>query len=117
MEFVLPFDSLSIESYELNFCPRLILGPVHPNQVMESDPVNSHHGTWTDQSCDQLISIIQLKTRTIIHMMAPIAIDLGLKNRFCAVWWGSSPPSPHYGLLTLRIGARGLGSYQNTMMS
>ena len=36
--------------YELNFYLRLILGPIHPNQMMESDPVNPHHGTWMDQS-------------------------------------------------------------------
>ena len=47
--FVIPFGSLSNESYELNFYLRLILGPIHQNQVMESDPVNPHHGTQMDQ--------------------------------------------------------------------
>ena len=51
----MPFCSLSKQSYELKFYLRLILGPIHPNQVMESDPVNPHHGTQTDQ----LISIMR----------------------------------------------------------
>ena len=29
---------------------RLILGPIHPNQVMGRDPVGSHHGTRNSRS-------------------------------------------------------------------
>ena len=28
--------------------------------------------------------------------MAPVNIDLGLKNGSCATWWGLSPLSPRY---------------------
>ena len=43
--WLMPLRSLSNCDYELKNLPRLILGPIHPNQVMGTDPVSSHHGT------------------------------------------------------------------------
>ena len=42
--------SLSNCDYELKKLPRLILGPIHSNQVMGMDPVGSHHGTGNYRS-------------------------------------------------------------------
>ena len=47
---LMPLKSLSNCDYELNFYLRLILGPIHSNQVMGTDPVGSHHGTRNSQS-------------------------------------------------------------------
>ena len=43
--WLMPLRSLSNCDYELNFYLRLILGPIHSNQVMGTDPVRSYHGT------------------------------------------------------------------------
>ena len=48
--WLMPLRSLSNCDYELKNLPRLILGPIHPNQVMGMDPVGSHHRTWNSQS-------------------------------------------------------------------
>ena len=48
--WLMPLRSLSNCDYELNFYLRLILGPIHSNQVMGTDPVGSHHGTRNSQS-------------------------------------------------------------------
>ena len=48
--WLMPLRSLSNCDYELKNLPRLILGPIHPNQVMGTDPVGSHHRTWNSQS-------------------------------------------------------------------
>ena len=46
----MPLRSLSNCDYELKNLPRLILGPIHSNQVMGTDPVGSHHGTRNSRS-------------------------------------------------------------------
>ena len=46
--WLMPLISLSNCDYEK--LPRLILGPIHPNQVMGTDPVGSHHGTLNSRS-------------------------------------------------------------------
>ena len=43
--WLMPLRSLSNCDYQLKNLPRLILGPIHPNQVMGMDPVGSYHGT------------------------------------------------------------------------
>ena len=43
--WLMPLRSLSNCDYELKNLPRLILGPIHSNQVMGTDPVGSYHGT------------------------------------------------------------------------
>ena len=48
--WLMPLRSLSNCDYELKNLPRLILGPIHPNQVMGTDPVGSHHGTRNSRS-------------------------------------------------------------------
>ena len=48
--WLMPLRSLSNCDYELNFYLRLILGPIHSNQVMGTDPVGSHHGTRNSRS-------------------------------------------------------------------
>ena len=48
--WLMPLRSLSHRDYELKNLPRLILGPIHPNQVMGTDPVGSHHGTRNSRS-------------------------------------------------------------------
>ena len=48
--WLMPLRSLSNCDYELIFYLRLILGPIHSNQVMGTDPVGSHHGTRNSQS-------------------------------------------------------------------
>ena len=48
--WLMPLRSLSNCDYELYNLPRLILGPIHPNQVMGTDPVSSHHGTRNSKS-------------------------------------------------------------------
>ena len=47
---LMPLKSLSNCDYELKNLPRLILGPIHSNQVMGTDPVGSHHGTRNSRS-------------------------------------------------------------------
>ena len=48
--WLMPLRSLSNCDYELKNLPRLILGPIHSNQVMGTDPVRSHHGTRNSRS-------------------------------------------------------------------
>ena len=48
--WLMPLRSLSNCDYELKNLPRLILGPIHSNQVMGTDPVGSHHGTRNSRS-------------------------------------------------------------------
>ena len=48
--WLMPLRSLSNCDYELNFYLRLILGPIHSNQVMGTDPVGSYHGTQNSRS-------------------------------------------------------------------
>ena len=48
--WLMPLRSLSNCDYELNFYLRLILGPIHSNQVMGTDPVGSYHGTRNSRS-------------------------------------------------------------------
>ena len=48
--WLMPLRSLSNCDYELKNLPRLILGPIHPNQVIGTDPVSSHHGTRNSRS-------------------------------------------------------------------
>ena len=48
--WLMPLTSLSNCDYELNFYLRLILGPIHSNQVMGTDPVGSYHGTRNSRS-------------------------------------------------------------------
>ena len=48
--WLMPLRSLSNCDYELWNLPTLILGPIHPNQVMGTDPVGSHHGTRNSRS-------------------------------------------------------------------
>ena len=48
--WLMPLRSLSNCDYELNFYLRLILGPLHSNQVMGTDPVSSDLGTRNSQS-------------------------------------------------------------------
>ena len=48
--WLMPLRSLSSREYELENLPRLILGPIHPNQVIGMDPVGSYHGTWNFRS-------------------------------------------------------------------
>ena len=48
--WLMPLKSLSNCDYELNFYLRLILGPIHSNQVIGTDPVGSHHGTRNSRS-------------------------------------------------------------------
>ena len=48
--WLMPLRSLSNCDYELKNLPRLILGPIHPNEVMGTDPVGSHHGTGNSRS-------------------------------------------------------------------
>ena len=48
--WLMPLRSLSNCDYELNFYLRLILGPIHSNQVMGMDPVGSYHGTRNSRS-------------------------------------------------------------------
>ena len=48
--WLMPLISLSNCDYELKNLPRLILGPIHSNQVMGTDPVGSHRGTWNSRS-------------------------------------------------------------------
>ena len=48
--WLMPPRSLSNCDYELNFYLRLILGPIHSNQVMGTDPVGSYHGTRNSRS-------------------------------------------------------------------
>ena len=47
---LMPLKSFSNCDYELKNLPRLILGPIHPIQVMGTDPVGSYHGTRNSQS-------------------------------------------------------------------
>ena len=48
--WLMPLRSLSNCDYELYFYLRLILGPIHSNQVMGTDPVGSYHGTRNSRS-------------------------------------------------------------------
>ena len=48
--WLMPLKSLSNCDYELKNLPRLILGPIHSNQVMGMDPVGSYHGTRNSRS-------------------------------------------------------------------
>ena len=48
--WLMPPRSLSNCDYELKNLPRLILGPIHSNQVMGTDPVGSYHGTRNSRS-------------------------------------------------------------------
>ena len=48
--WLMPLRSLSNCDYELKNLPRLILGPIHSNQVMGTDPVGSYHGTRNSRS-------------------------------------------------------------------
>ena len=48
--WLMPFRSLSNCDYELKNLPRLILGPIHSNQVMGTDPVGSYHRTRNSRS-------------------------------------------------------------------
>ena len=48
--WLMPLRSLSNCDYELNFYLRLILGPIHSNQVTGTDPVGSYHGTRNSRS-------------------------------------------------------------------
>ena len=48
--WLMPLRSLSSCDYELKNLPRLILDPIHSNQVMGMDPVGSYHGTRNSRS-------------------------------------------------------------------
>ena len=72
--WLMPLRSLSNCDYELKNLPRMILGPIHSNQVMGMDPVGSHHGTRNSRS-NSIIRPIHInrttKNATAAHTCAP----------------------------------------------
>ena len=80
-----------------------------------SIPIIGPRQTSHFPSCDQLISIIQPKIRTIIHTMAPVNSNrLGTGKQIPCNVVGIVPTVTLLGgLLAPCIGARDLGLYQN----
>ena len=72
--WLMPLRSLSNCDYELKNLPRLILGPIHSNQVMGMDPVGSYHGIRNSRSnsINPTIRINRMtKNATAKHTCAP----------------------------------------------
>ena len=69
--WLMPLRSLSSCDYEHKNLPRLILGPIHSNQVMGTDPVGSHHGTRNSQSIRPIRINRTTKNATVAHTRAP----------------------------------------------
>ena len=91
---------LSNCEYELKNLPRLILGPIHPNQVIGTDPVGSYHGTRNSRSNSinptYPFQSHDLKRHHSTHMCAQSkTINQGLDSDPGGNRLGSARPSPH----------------------
>ena len=111
--WLMPLKSLSNCDYELKNLPRLILGPIHSNQVMGTDPVGSYHETRNSRSNSinptYPLSIARLKTPLRHTHVPPVQNNqpgTGSESRGKSV--GLGPSVTPLGLLSApRMGARG----------
>ena len=97
--WLMPLRSLSNCDYELNFYLRLILGPIHSNQVMGTDPVGSYDGPGIPGRIPSIRPIRinrTTKNTTAAQHMCPQSktINQGLDSDPGGNRLGSARPSP-----------------------